>query len=469
MSRGRWGGAWEGERAGAGTDGHEHEGGLTRRRAVRAAGMALGAGLLAACGAEGGQSNSGSGASAPAPSTAPVTVTMYSRTNEQEAFTKRVEQFQTQFPKIKLDYTPLPGTYPEVIRTHAAAGTLADVLYLQNLVFEGLAVANGLRPIDDLIKRDKVNLGQWYESAVKGFVLDGKQFGLPARGQIQHCYVYYNKDALARAGVKEPDEKWTLDDFSLAVDKLTNRGEERFGLGMQWGMFAHIVAAARMFGGDFLSPDGKKSLLESPQALQGIQWYWDMWFRRQVALPKAGEPKDFGDGKVAMLGQMLAGQRSEIRTAVKDAFKWDMVLMPKGPTGRLGADLSIAPVTLNSKAKAVDQGWETTRWFTDKDTGIALALQKTGSNTPGARKDVYCDERVVNDPDYPRAMLDRVCKAMDLAPTVAYSVPANYRQAELEQIVKKYSDGFVKNEMAPSAAVMKAFHTDVQALLDQPR
>ena len=368
-----------------------------------------------------------------------------------------------------MDYTPLPGTYPDVIRTHAAAGTLADVLYLQNLVFEGLAVAAGLKALDDLVKRDKVNLGQWYESAVKGFVLDGKQFGLPARGQIQHCYLYYNKDAFTRAGLREPDDRWTLDDLVTAADRLTSRGEDRLGFGMQWGMFGHMVAATRIFGGDTLTSDGKKSLLDSPQALQAMQWHWELWHRKQSALPKNGGPADFGNGKVAMIGQMLAGQRSEIKASVKEAFKWDMVLMPKGPTGKLGADLSIAPVTLNSKTKAVDQGWEAVKWLTDKETGIALALQKTGSNTPGARKDVYCDERVVNDPDYPRAMLDRVCKGMDLAPTVPYSVPANYRQPEVELVVKKYTDAFVNNETAPSAAVMKTFHAELQAVLDLPR
>jgi ABC-type glycerol-3-phosphate transport system substrate-binding protein len=200
-----------------------------------------------------------------------------------------------------------------------------------------------------------------------------------------------------------------------------------------------------------------------------MQWHWDLWYRRQVALPKNGGPQDFGDAKVAMLGQMLAGQRSDVKNAAKDAFKWDMVLMPKGPTGRLGADLSIAPVTLHSTAKAVDQGWEVVKWFTDKETGVALALQKTGSNTPGARKDVYCDDRIVNDPDYPKGMLDRVCKAMDLAPTVAYSVPANYRQPEVEAVIKKYTDGFVTNQTAPSAAVMKNLSTELQTVLDQPR
>jgi ABC-type glycerol-3-phosphate transport system substrate-binding protein len=432
--------------------------------ALRAGGT-LGVALLAACGAPG-QSSGGEGA---AQSAAPVTVTFFSRTAEQEAFDKRVEQFHTQYPKIKLDYAALTGDYPQVIRTHAAAGTLADVLYLQNLVFEGLAATGGLRPIDDLVKRDKVNLAQWYESGIKGFTIDGKLFGLPARGQIQHCYMYYNKDAFARAGIREPDDRWTLDDLVSAADKLTVRGEERFGYGTMWSNFQRGIAATRRFGGELLSADGKKSLVDSPQALQAMQWHWDLWHRRLSAQPKSSAPADFGEGKVAILGMMLAGQRSNVKAAVKDAFQWDMVLMPKGPTGRLGADTSIAPVTLNSKAKAEDQGFQVVKWFTDKETGIALALQKMGSNTPGMRKDVYCDERVVNDPEYPRAMLERVCKAMDLAPTAPYVVAWNYRQPEVDAVAKKHMDAFMNNTTTPSAAAMKAFSTELQAVLDLPR
>ena len=36
----------------------------------------------------------------------------------------------------------------------------------------------------------------------------------------------------------------------------------------------------------------------------------------------------------------------------------------------------------------------------DRETGVPLGLQTRGSNTPGMRKDVYCDERLLADPAY---------------------------------------------------------------------
>src|SRR5207249_2546647 len=148
---------------------------------------------------------------------------------------------------------------------------------------------------------------------------------------------------------------------------------ERYGYVLQWGTFGHLVAATRLFGGDALTPDAKKAVVDSPQALQALQWHWELWHRKQSTLPVSADTKDFGAGKVAMMGMMLAGQRSEVKNVVKGAFAWDMVPMPRGPGGKLGADTSIAPVTLNRQNRAVDQGWELVQWLTNKETGIALA------------------------------------------------------------------------------------------------
>jgi hypothetical protein len=109
------------------------------------------------------------------------------------------------------------------------------------------------------------------------------------------------------------------------------------------------------------------------------------------------------------------------------------------------------------------------QWFTDKESGVALGLQQTGSNTPGMRKDVYCDERLLADPNYSRAILERPCKAMGTAGAVPYTVPANYRQPEVNEVVARHCGAFMMNEAAPNLSTMRAFHQELQAVLDLPR
>ena len=437
-------------------------GSATRRSFTAILTGALG-GALAGC-APGGSG----GSQTPAKSAGPASVTFYSRTSEEEAFTKRVTQFTEKHPNVKLDYSPLPGDYLEVIRTHAAAGTLADAVYMQNLLFEGLAAGGSIQAIDRLVQRDKLDLKQWYDGGVNALKLDGKLFGLPARGQIGYCFLFYNKDALQKVGVREPTDTSTLDDLVSAAEKLTVRDGSRYGYNSQWGNFQHTLAAIRRWGGDLLSPDGKKCTADTPQALQAIQWHWELWHRRQVMHPKAYADPQFGNGEIAMAGQMLAGARSALKTASMDAFKWSMVMMPKGPTGKIGAELSVAPMGLSTQTKVSDAAWDVVKWFTDKETGVQLGLQTRGSNTPGMRRDVYCDERMLADAAYPREILDRVCKAMDNATTITYSVAANFRQNDVNAVVTKHMNAVRDNTVSPSATTMRAMTEEVQALLNQP-
>lgn len=438
-----------------------------RRAPSRRVAFALAAGLPAVLGMT--CSSREGEAPAAGASLTPATVSLYSRTAEQEGFTKRAAQFQEKYSKVRLEYAALTGDYPQAIRTHAAAGTLADVVYMQNLVFEGLASGGSIQPIDKIVAREKLDLKQWYDKGVEALRLDGKLFGLPARGQVGYCYLAYNKDAFGQAGLREPTDNWTLDDLVSAAEKLTVRDGSRFGYNTWWGNFQHSLAAFRRSGGDLLSPDGKKCLADSPMALQATQWHWELWHRKQVAQPTALAFPDFGSGAVAMLGQILAGERSAIKAAVNNNFKWSIVAMPKGPTGKFGAEVSVAPIGLNSQSKAVDQGWEVVKWFTDKESGIALALQLMGSNTPGMRRDVYCDERLLSDANYSREMLERFCKAMDHATTLTYSVAANYRQADVDQVVTRHMTAFRDQALVPNAAVMRGMAQEVQAVLDQPR
>ncbi len=405
------------------------------------------------------------------PAAGPVNLTLFIPSNDGgEAFTARSAAFHDAHPQVTIDLQLLAGDYPTVIRTHAAAGTLADLVYLRNLLFEGLALGGHLRLISPLVARDRVNLSQWYPNGIAALRLNGQLYGLPARGQIQDCYLFYNRTAFQQAGVAEPNDAWTLEDLVTAADRLTARDTDgRYGYGTVWGDFAKTIAALRRHGGDLLSPDGKRSAVGTPQALAAIQWHWDLWHRRQVAMSKAATIDDFTSGGVAMLGQGSAGTRANVRAGVADKFSWSMILMPRGPTGTLGADLSVGPLSINAATRAPDEAWQVLQWLTDRETGVALALQTRGTNVPGMRPDVYSDPRLLNDPNYPPEIPLRISKAMEQGTGIAYVVPANYRQVEVNDVVTKYTGGFLENRLVPSATTMQAFSTELQAALDLPR
>ena len=398
----------------------------------------------------------------------PVKVSLMSRSSEEETFTKRTAAFNEKFPKIQLTYSAVPGDYVQVIRTNWAAGTLADAIYFESGTYESSAGGGMLTALDTYVQRDRLDLKQWYASAVDAMKLEGKLYGLPARGQLARCFLFYNRDLFAQAGVPELTESSNVDQLAAAAEKLTIR-DSRFGYAVNWGAFQDTVANLRRWGADLLSPDGKKCIADTPEAVAAMQWHHDLWHRRQVLATKVWAIPDFASGAVAIGGGLLAGNRGAINTAVQNNFKWNMLPMPKGPTGKFGAIMTVAPLGLNKQSKAQDQTWQVLKWMTDRDTGVMFGLQTTGSQTPGMRKDVYCDERMLNDPNYTRPMQDLVCRIMDQAATVPYTTPWNYKQPEVDAVVRKHMDAFRTNAAAPNPQTMRAFTAEVQTVLDLPR
>ena len=104
----------------------------------------------------------------------------------------------------------------------------------------------------------------------------------------------------------------------------------------------------RQFNGDSLSKDGKKAAMDTPEALEALQWYEAMFHRERILHPVAAPSNDFLAGKVAMIGRTYFNYKSTILPGVGDKFKWDGAMMPKhAKTGKRGAS---SPATARPSA-----------------------------------------------------------------------------------------------------------------------
>src|SRR5205823_2306956 len=120
---------------------------------------------------------------------------------------------------------------------------------------------------------------------------------------------YVNLDALAQAGIPEPnDATWTHDDLADAGKRLANAG--RNGDGGKWAMWPptqlqHVLVAARAYGGDFMSRDGKQSLVAAPETETGLQYLADLIVKSRSAPPpgtlQGPGVNNFIQGNVAVL------------------------------------------------------------------------------------------------------------------------------------------------------------------------
>src|SRR5262245_52487529 len=257
--------------------------GLSRRSAMVA--LAGAAALPALAGAGCAPGGSGAGEGPPAALTAePVTLRLQQITGQSELYAHRFSaEFTKQHPNIKVEIEEYPSSdYWAKMLTLHASDQLGDMAYgwnsqghLASWAYKGLA-----RALDDLVKADKYDLGQFYAGAIEADRWEGKLWALPTVGHPGEVTLFYNQNHFDAAGIKYPDTTWKQDDVLDAARRLAKPDVWGYG----WGRsYWQVIIRTRAFGGDFLSADGKQAVLNTPAAKAALQWEYDMIGRYRVA------------------------------------------------------------------------------------------------------------------------------------------------------------------------------------------
>lgn len=349
--------------------------GLTRREVLKiAAGLGLSATgvstLLAACSAPASSSTQGSaapaagssGSTAPDPSVGqsiysagdgsegPWPATVYGEPTSKvtlsvahawdAAFFERQKQFDQLFTKrhpnieIKAENTPF-AEYLQKYTAQAAGNALPDIMYVQFAWAQQLIKQGLLVPLDEHVaKQTDFNINDFSKPSLVSYRRDGKLYGVPydeGPGNL-----YYNKDLFDKAGVKYPDDSWTLDDLKANALKLTSGSgpNKIFGLGELPSPGDGLMAPNALipFGAKYLSePDETQSFINSDASVKAMEWWQELRTKGAVPSPQdlqnvAWPPFQFG--KIAMT---LQGSWATPPILQNSKFKWDIAKWPKGP------------------------------------------------------------------------------------------------------------------------------------------
>ncbi len=429
--------------------------------------------LAAACG--GGTQSAPSG-QAPAASRQLATIRLGERAQmEEEALNARLPVFKQSHPHITVERDVMTGDITQKVQTMAASGTLPDNVhaYLAGQAYHRFAIGGAFRDIESFISRDKFDLKPYIQPLVEYLRIDKKLHGLPFKGQISRIAFFYNVNLFQERGIPLPTESWTTDDLIKAAQQLTRRsGSEttQWGFALNaWGS-SPFDAFTMPFDGYTMDLAGKKATIDSAGMLRALQWHENLIQRERVCVPFNNQPLGpalFDDGKVAMVGRVLFNYKST-NILPKAQFKWDGLLMPKGPNGKRGGTTTGDTQSVTRDTKAPDAAWELLKFMTDKEFGVALALQNKGSTALGGRHDVYADERILNHPQLPRgaqkAQLDSLKESSE-----PIRAAANYRDDDLFKVRDPYALKIANGETKADAAALRQLNTELQAVLDMPR
>lgn len=228
-----------------------------------------------------------------------------------QTMTRMVNQFQKDNPDIEIRMQLIPwGTYYDKLTLSLAYGGAPDVFILQAARFPEFASYKTLRPLTDFYATAEPALGAhdfspvpWHESFYQGV-----QYALPL--DTHPIGLYYNTKLFKQAGIVDANGNakppTNLTEFLSDAKKLT-KDTDGDGRPDQWGFaianeHTNWLTFAHQFGGDILTPDGKRGAMSSPACLAATHLMCDLIYKYKVAPhPEGIDPwLALRQGKVAM-------------------------------------------------------------------------------------------------------------------------------------------------------------------------
>jgi multiple sugar transport system substrate-binding protein len=289
------------------------------------------------------------GASAPPPTTAPagpkvtITLTTWAGADESKELQAVIDKVNAAATDFEIVHQANPADYYTKLQTMIAGNTAPDLMWLSQEYVANYADSGAIMDITSqmatLGDMPAAKLDDYYPGSIAVATYAGKLYGLP--WIAQPVVLYYNPDMFEKAGINPPDESWTWETFKDAARQLTLK--DASGNVTQYGTSFSGWPPIHMFiwqaGGEVIAPDLKSSPVDSPEAVAGAQFYADIIYNPEYAVPEEViQEQGFGEmvkaGKVAMF---FGGAADDLDYAYqKDPknAKMMMALVPKGPKDR---------------------------------------------------------------------------------------------------------------------------------------
>ena len=234
-------------------------------------GVAAAAPLIAACS----PSSTGPSASGGGPA-GNVSIRVWGYGLDDARAKARLDVFTKANPKIEVQ--PVGGALNiQQLLTAVASGDPPEVINPDRSEVGSWAGRSAVDPIDDLVSRDKFDLGQFYPALVDQCKYKDKQYGVPQFANVD--LLWFNNDVLKEAGIAPA----SIDPGNW--DGLTSLGQKLYKL--EGGKVTRTGFDTKMQDGrlwtwawangadDLISKDGNTAQFDNPKVIEALQWAKD--------------------------------------------------------------------------------------------------------------------------------------------------------------------------------------------------
>lgn len=213
---------------------------------------------------------------------AKITVAQFGSVESAQATQKILDNFKKVQPDITVQVNAVSAPdwdgFAAKLLTQIAAGDVPDLI---TVATEGLQLFAGkglAAPMDDLVKRDKEQLKEFFADVhpalIEAMMYNGSLYALP--DNFNAANIFYSKGAFQKHNVAEPTPTWTKEEFAAAMPKLiTQSGGKTTEYGYFW--------TNRMWGGalPWIFINGANVLTE--EKFPGGEWLWSTFYADNAA------------------------------------------------------------------------------------------------------------------------------------------------------------------------------------------
>jgi ABC-type glycerol-3-phosphate transport system substrate-binding protein len=326
-------------------------------------------------------------------------------------------------PKVNIS-TPAVGpgeTFELKLQAAFAAGAPPDAFQDDQQWVVVFAAKGFSAPLDDLMKRDKWDKSQIFNSALETMSWQGKHWGMMQHPDI--VFMWYATGLMEENGIatKTLPATWNqLDELALKLTKKQGADSFDFVGFVPYTGTAWQIVFPQANGAKLVSDDGRKAQFDSPEVLEAIEWgknqvkrlggmdAIDKW---RVTVPPGdnqapgtatGGADIFGQKKMAAIngGNWFADNIRRANKRLQQTLKFGVAPIPSGPHGPRDPKANIYAggilVSAQKGGKKNDLSWEFFKYVASKEGG--LNVQRNTSDVC-ANKEAARDPSIIDSPD----------------------------------------------------------------------
>jgi multiple sugar transport system substrate-binding protein len=201
-----------------------------------------------------------------------LTISGWGDETEQQVVIDSIARFNEVFPDVEVNFEPIPNDFQTIMKANIAAGTAADVFYVDIDLMTAFGRTGQLLALDEYMEASGLTRDAYYASLLAMFTYEDATYALPK--DMNPLGLVYLPAIFDEAGVDYPTADWTWDDMTSAAEAIYDAiGIHGFCADPNAERWEPVLWQA---GGDVVNEDFTEALFNSPEGIVAAEFWTGM-------------------------------------------------------------------------------------------------------------------------------------------------------------------------------------------------